>query len=133
MPLTKEQLLQKRFKFILPFPGAHWRIGGIFELVGDDLYAVSGLPIKMLGCILEEYPHIFQPLPWWSDRNVDDMPKYVKWLCGPHVKEIQIAKFDFETDTLYLNNCQSTLNMWIDSLEPCDETEYNAYINQKQQ
>jgi hypothetical protein len=25
----------------------------------------------------DKYPHLFQPLPWWSDRKVEDMPEYL--------------------------------------------------------
>lgn len=130
MPLTKEQLLQKRFKFILPFPGAHWRIGGIFELVGDDLYAVSGLPIKMLGCILEEYPHIFQPLPWYSDRKPEDMPEYLKWRTKQQI--VKPVRWEANCEFYYLSE-HDIVGYYSDYTDPATEEEYNAYINQKQQ
>jgi hypothetical protein len=35
---------------------------------------------KVQFCIkkIEPYPHLFQLLPWWSDRKVEDMPEYLK-------------------------------------------------------
>lgn len=138
MPLTKEQLIQKRFKFIMPYPGSHWEVGDIFEHINNDIYVVSHYPVKMLGVILETYPHIFQPLPWWSDRKPEDMPEYVKevdslYKIGEVVKVKEWVLENEETDCPCFQDERDNHFTWIRGFEPATESEYNAYINQKQQ
>jgi hypothetical protein len=147
MPLTKEQLLQKRFKFISPYPGGHWEIGEVFEPCGKNCYATCGMyMIIMHGSILEAYPHIFQPLPWWSDRNIEDMPEYLKQhgmidSRGNAIpdKVVKVSKHWANTATHPHGNykvfsssetphTQLYSQMYFD-WDPATEEEYTAYIN----
>lgn len=128
MPLTKEQLLQKRFKFIMPYPGSHWEVGDIFEHINNDIYVVSHYPVKMLGVILETYPHIFQPLPWWSDRGINDLPEYVKRIDSGVVYSLKV---DYAEKSMWLDSYEFTLN--LNKYEPATFEDRVAYINQKQQ
>lgn len=136
MPLTKEQLLQKRFKFISPYPGSHWEVGDIFEHINNDIYAVAHYPVKMLDVVLETYPHIFQPLPWWSGRKPEDMPGYLRinYGNGPVLCKVSqwMHKIGEQTVFEYYKNGLA-LRETTKGTEPITEEEYNAYINQKQQ
>lgn len=137
MPLTKEQLLQKRFKFIIPYPGSHWEIGDIFEsILGGDIYGAKNSPIRMMKSVLESYPEIFKELPWWSDRKPEDMPGYLRinYGNGPVLCKVSqwMHKIGEQMVFEYYKNGLA-LRETTKGTEPITEEEYNAYINQKQQ
>lgn len=130
MPLTKEQLLQKRFKFIMPYPGSHWEVGDIFESILEDIYKVKSSPVKMIESVMESYPSIFQPLPWWSDRKPEDMPEYLKWRTKQQI--VKPVRWEANCEFYYLSE-HDIVGYYSDYTDPATEEEYNAYINQKQQ
>lgn len=97
--LTVEELLVQRYKAIAPFPQSSLKVGDIisFELAHVEIAqysALSGDPISLAVPEREvkKYPHLFQPLPWWSDREVEDMPPYIK--CDERVWKITEWKKD---------------------------------------
>lgn len=120
MPLTKEQLLQDRIKVIADYPDNPWD-------VGDILYPFDGATQQIIGFPdFKKYPHIFQPLPWWSDRKIEDMPEYV--YCPSRKMYFKIDKWGI--DHFVING---KTKRQYDNYVPATETEYTAYINQKQQ
>jgi hypothetical protein len=30
----------------------------------------------------QSYPHLFQKLEWWQERNLEELPKYIKYMIG---------------------------------------------------
>ena len=87
--MSKEELLQPRYKAIAAYPDSRFDIGDIlhkytFKTSETGMYTYCTNPaIPLQGLSLkkeyvETMPHLFQPLPWWSDRAVEDMPEYVK-------------------------------------------------------
>lgn len=132
MPLTKEQLTQKRFKFTISYPGSHWEIGEVFELRGNSCYATESMSHLIVHeSILEAHPHIFQPLPWWSDRKPEDMPEYYK-----HTGNHGIFKTSFRPQggiVMLKFSPTETVPTSLEYTLPATEGEYTAYINQKQQ
>jgi hypothetical protein len=57
---------------------------------------------------VETMPNIFQPLPWWSDREVSDLPDYVRSIKQEHqygVTEgriIRVKKWEILCETPYV-------------------------------
>jgi hypothetical protein len=87
--LSKEELLIQRYKVIGPYPGSRFEIGDIlirYNLNASDtrVYTYTTNPSSPLQGIsarkedVETMPNIFQPLPWWSDREPEDMPEYLE-------------------------------------------------------
>lgn len=81
---TVEELLRPRYKVIADYPQSSLKVGDIisFELQHVEIAkytALNGDPIKLavMEKTVQKYPHLFQPLPWWSDRAVEDMPEYL--------------------------------------------------------
>lgn len=77
--MTKEELLQPRYKVI-----ATWPLNDLHK-VGDIIHN----PIKPYWFINsqgetnpEDYPHLFKKLSWYEDRKPEDMPEYVKQVSG---------------------------------------------------
>lgn len=74
MSMTIEQLLKPRYKVIADMPIVkYFQVGEIYPydivpvVVGKEEFYVR----------LDMYPHLFQPLSWWMDRKVEDLPEYV--------------------------------------------------------
>lgn len=63
--MSTEELLQPRFKVIANFPGSWFDIG---EITKNNFASFD----------LEDYPNIFKKLKWWEERNIKDLPEYLK-------------------------------------------------------
>lgn len=84
---TVEELLVQRYKVIADYPGNKFQIGDVLTYVKEiaqsyDLWVnQDGLQITYNH--FGKYPHLFQPLPWWSDRRLHELPEYVKCIKTP--------------------------------------------------
>lgn len=91
--LSKEELLRDRYKVIADFPGCSYEVGTVLYVDPDgELYSpIAGYSrsvTKVMQCDIEKYSANIQPLPWWSDREPEDMPEYLEWpdtgvVCKP--------------------------------------------------
>jgi len=85
--MTVEQLMQPRYKVVVDYPhspftdnqiiclqnvGGYWRYSWA-EHDGIEFETES---------FFKDYPHLFKPMAWWEERDVKDMPEYVKSLVG---------------------------------------------------
>jgi hypothetical protein len=84
--MTPEVLLIPRYKCIAPIPFQPfpdmYNVDDIFTDNGKTaVLNQHGDPV----CVVEweKYPHLFQPLPWWSDRKVEEMPEFVRCIKTP--------------------------------------------------
>lgn len=91
---TPEQLMQPRYKVVAEDTSGRLMVGSIITLdkmLPDNALAHLGIEkipdTQPYGeyngkCWyaeeLDKYPHLFQPLQWWEDRQPEDMPEYVK-------------------------------------------------------
>ena len=83
--MSNEDLLMPRYKVIGNYPGCphSMPIGHILtlNLVFFDLrfHGYTELePVHLEEPGFDNYPAIFKRLEWWEDREVKDLPKYVK-------------------------------------------------------
>lgn len=102
-----EELLKPRYKVIADYPKSEFEIGEIiqFDRIGflpmifledqtegwltDFIEKPRGsvmYSIKMF----EPYPHLFQPLQWWEERPIEELPLYVRF--GEKGKQYAIYK-----------------------------------------
>jgi len=67
--MTNEELLKPRYIVINDYPNSIFDIGEILdeEYVGKSSFNE-----------LKNFPHIFKPLEWWEELNLEDLPKYLK-------------------------------------------------------
>lgn len=131
--MTTEHLLIKRYKCIAPIPFQPfpdmYNVGDIFTDNGKTaVLNQKGDPV----CVVEwdKYTHLFQPLPWYAEREVSDMPKYVK-TCGGDVYKHRYKRDYFG---LYFNENVNGFDIgWllVDDeyciYEPATFTEYNEW------
>ncbi len=123
--MTPEELLIPRYKVIADYPGNEIKVGKVFEPNTDwpESY-------------LKKYPHLFRKLEWWEERELGDMPGYVKWVeympinkqkLLPERGMIELAKSIMWGNSIRFE-VQSQIN--IISAEyflPSTETEYLKY------
>lgn len=145
MPLTKEQLLIPRYKVAATWPGMEVEPFRLHEIVTltwhleDDGEAWIHRPVKhILGSYMrqgffEKYPHLFQPLPWWSDRKPEDMPMFIKY--GTIVLRVSKWLKGIADPLLPVDESGNSITALLrySHALPATEEEYTAYINQKQQ
>lgn len=111
--LSTDVLLTPRFKVIADYPDSPFGIGQILSpsQSGGKWYDK-----------LEQYPAIFQRLQWASDRNIADLPEYVK----DHKGVYKVIEWDTShpTHTLVQTERGQSLATYY---EPSTLTEYEAY------
>lgn len=131
--LTKEQLLQTRYKVTGPFPHMNCKVGDILDFSdgysskqitrtphddpwGETNFATHGFDQFEL----QEYPNLFQPLPWYSDRKPEDMPEYLK-----DIKTGEVFAYD--------ENYKAHGTAWMSDhkIEPATKEDYQVYVSIK--
>lgn len=131
MPLTKEQLLIPRYKVIADYPGNGLEVGTIMTPAPDW----KDFTIKFWSESYSKFPHLFKLLPWWCDRNAEDMPDYLRinYGNGPVLCKVNqwMHKIGEQMVFEYYKN-GLPLRETTQGTEPITEEEYNEYINQKQ-
>lgn len=140
--LTPEQLMKPRYKVISNYPNSIHTIEDIIENKDGDIVDV----IAYYNC--SYYPNIFQKLEWWEQRNVEDMPEYVRWNpksipldaienevmriessreCNPGGSMAGMIEFILDRGDPKLNKYGYQTMML-----PATEEQYNQYLNSKQ-
>lgn len=120
--MTTEQLMQDRVQVIAGYPNSPFKVGDILWQIPDTdnwygYYGCNVLQTALIrGEIVDQYPHIFKKLDWWEERDINDMPKYVKCKEGYGNDWVGIYRKQ------YINfDCKNML--------PATEQEYLDYIN----
>lgn len=125
--MTIEELLKPRYKVIAKYPESRFGvdeiltqwIGNIF--VGKNPYTVLSNP--------NDYPAIFKELKWWQEREIEDLPKYLK--IDDSIRKV--IKWDFFYDKVIVTNLISKEEKrnYIGIYTPLSEEEYLQFTNQK--
>lgn len=136
MPLTKEELLAQRYKVIAPYPRMELDQHGVGDIISP--YGMGFLYPEKVKEQYDMYPHLFQPLPWWSDRKPEDVEGlYLRLNDGLHCKLFKHFTSDGceRNPEPYFTDGTDELgwSYFITKPEIITEEEYTAYINQKQQ
>lgn len=159
MPLIKTELLIPRVLCIgtkegEPNDTSRDYISGNIITVGDYLSNSDFLSMKAtaeyLGGLVEKFPHLFKPLPWWYGRTVEELPDYVKQTgmedsAGNPVQDVvmKVKKHhsagngEWRDDSINIFCADSYLTGTPGSFtyagwEPADESDYQEYQKQKQ-
>lgn len=80
--MTTEELLRDRYKVIDPYPCSPYKVGDIIVpgknqtnvMASENYQYAFFMPVTEL----KKMPNIFQPLPWYAEREPGDMPPYIK-------------------------------------------------------
>ena len=114
-------------------------ISGNIITVGDYLSNSDFLSMKAtaeyLGGLVEKFPHLFKPLPWWYGRTVEEMPRYVNTNSVYGIRKVKEWAFikGEKLDRWRVEDTRgeiySTFHL---DITPADESEYQEYQKQKQ-
>lgn len=156
--MTKEErLLIPRIKVINTYPfNDHFMLNEIIELnefdgrahlsknmqewyVSKNPLSSAGHkhPITMYESTFNLYPHLFQKLEWWQERDIYNMGIYLKYKDSFGngetivVKSSSLEKVTNKHDDFYGEYFLGSYH--IGCLELATETEYNLYITNKKQ
>jgi len=111
----------------------YMKVNGImtYRRIGRCGYMSVGVP-----CIAhpENYPKIFQPLPWYAERAVEDMPDYVRLnpentVGGDEVfKVLSVKKFVDGIGILISKLKHEGQHIGAKYFIPATQSDYEAYI-----
>ena len=128
--MSNEDLMIPRYKVIANYPSMKaegFEIGSIITCRKYDNDFSQNLWCEMN----DKYPAIFNPIEWWEDREVKDMPRFIKpkkWgdtTCRVH-------DYNFDTNRIYVEYpqgiCAFTLSSYCSTHIPSSEDEFTGTI-----
>lgn len=87
-----QELLKPRYKVIGDYPSSDYEVGLVIhfpekenwftkdlEWVTEPIRGKNGGISQRSIKYFEEYPNLFKLLEWWEERDIKDMPEYVKF------------------------------------------------------
>lgn len=129
-----ENLMQPRYKVMMDYPDSVYEVGIIIKFpeksdwfTGEmdwcsEMVGRNGSKAMRSIKYFEPYPLIFKPLPWYADRDVSELPLYLK--CGENGKPRKVKEYLTNWDeVIFEGGRQRKLNKnWI----PITEEEFNT-------
>jgi len=106
---------------IADYPNSVYTIGEIIECVSEE------------DCTLHRWPAVFQPLQWWEERTLEEMPLYVKCVKTPDQRIMpgRVLKVVWK-DPSWGREGEATVLPYTNCYLPATEEQYNAYMSEKQ-
>lgn len=119
--MTKEELLKPRYKTLCRYPDSPLRIG---QIINGETFNVTGG--TKFHCA--DYPSIFQKLEWWNDREVNELPEYLK--IEDMVIKVDVYLKDVGFNFYYGESAGYGKRSFEETNPiPATESEYLTYIN----
>lgn len=138
--LSVEELMRNRYKLLSDYPGCAFPVGTILyvdehgELFGKT-EGYSPSITKIMEKDADKFRHLIKRLYWADDRNIDELPAYVKWDKTLQIPEAgMVEKVEFWEMAFYrwCAKVPSQVNsIGCGYFDPATEQEYNDYINSK--
>lgn len=138
--MSNDELLKPRYKVIADFP--QWSAfkhnkGDILFLKGIH-FVGSGTSKSINEKEIVLYPHLFKKLEWWEERELSDMPDYVKLIFNDKISFVhKVHKWKSERNSdgqplyHYYNLVDAMSTGCVVDLEPATKEEYDAYRQTK--
>lgn len=131
MPLSVEELLKPRYKVIALWPNCKFSIGDILTFVKEvaqtyDMWVDNNGQFHYSN-IYGNYPHLFQKLHWAEERELGELPEYVKFNNQFCYKVIEWGKLGFAKCWDEINQEETTLCFIMNLTVPCTKQDYDLY------
>jgi len=136
--MTKDELLTLRYKVINIWPDmsnyGHYQ-GQVITMaklkdggIGWPTNNVTFYPAHF-----DNFPHLFEPLPWWKERKVEDMPEYVKSIKQEYDYGLKVGEIIKVKEWLRISKTMYVIQgpnreYHPDCLIPATEADYNTYL-----
>lgn len=126
--MSVEELLSPRYEIIADYPLSRFIIGTILISEKDRFgnWYVPSNAGDSLHFDIDEYPHLFKPLRWWENRDIKDMPKYIRHKNGTCFLVKQWTNSPHFGGIWYLKENKS---IWSNAVEPITKEQYE-YVKQ---
>lgn len=139
--MSNEELMMPRYKVIADYPNRPLTmpIGHILTLnkFGASKWwheYTDAEPLHLEEQTSRNYPAILKQLRWYEERDLKDLPKYVKDAFIPVSSEYhKVYKMDLyepETNTVIANGCKFSFYSFLDTRRPATEEEYLSTLAQ---
>lgn len=136
--MATEELLYPRYKVTNPWPDMGrdgYYQGQIITLRLHDgrQWYQRQKDLTIYEAFFQNYPHLFQSLPWWSDRKPEEMPEYVKCVKTPDQKIMPGQLFKVKWCTPSAGRAATGQWVVVDTncFAPATLAEYEQHINQQ--
>lgn len=125
--MTPEELMIPRVEVMMDYPNSPFKVGDILTNTVDTNYRINDTTLWLHAPYVSQYPHIFQPIPWYKYRKPEDMPEYVKFPLNGHV--LRVYPDDFKAGKV----CERGMNdyWYLVHATPATLEDYTAYQKQK--
>lgn len=104
--MTPEELLKERYKVIAPDTSGRWPVGEVYtfnrEVAQTYDYWINSKGEGVTFNFFSAFPHLFKPLAWYEEREVGEMPQYVRNEDGEIIKILSWEKKDNHGLTPYM-------------------------------
>lgn len=144
--MSTVDLLAPRIKVIADFWDNPFQVGDIIQFItfknyhdfftnkvkGKD-WSTDFIEVKRTCCDFKQgsfvvwnlreftpYPHLFQPLEWWEERKVEDMPEYVRHTSVNKIEKV--IRWCIKSQLNYVAIKHTTWDLY--HLMPATEQEY---------
>jgi hypothetical protein len=101
-------------------------IGDILTDRGDGCFFVGKAKI-MSSESIDDYPCLFKKLEWWQEREIKDLPDYVRWINGDVSKVLAWEYHHFFG--LRLHTITSWYSVKGSQLIPSTKEEYEVHLS----
>jgi len=80
--MSNEELLKTRIKVLADWPGVAGivipnTIVNVDDEFTEDMFWIGGEPFLIDK--IRDYPYLFKELEWWENREINELPDYVKY------------------------------------------------------
>lgn len=128
-------LMKPRFKVVAMYPYCPWELNEILipdedeEMVNPATGFVASSKVLSLSDI-QLYPHLFRKLAWYEERDVKDMPEYVK-IATTNFSELRPNGTIHKVTYWNMNDGANLDDYWYDFTEvlPATQHDYETFKN----
>ena len=134
-----QELLKPRYKVIADYPNNKMPIDAILipnrldGTVNNDWVSPDPNDRKFIYADVSKYPHLFRRLEWWEDRDVKDMPEYVKRIMGTNKGKVYKIADPSQNGRIWHEEREIEYGYFLryaGLFEPATETQFNDYKKQ---
>lgn len=129
--LSVEDLLKPRIQVISPAPLMTCKVGTILvDCFRDKVFVPFSANMETFDLLTDhrKYPQIFRELKWHEDRDINDMPQYLKTQAGNSVRKVSMYMPNYGFFRVQFDGGRErSLSKWF----PATEEEYLSFINQQ--
>lgn len=119
--LSTEQLMKPRYKVIALWPDCDTSIGDIY--IHKD-----GIQSEENFCNdFDPYPHLFKRLEWWEERDIRDMPEYLRIIKTAQIGKV--SKWDKKDFCAHVGGYVWSVS--FGAFLPATLADHTSYINSK--